>query len=211
MKKYLFFVFSIFISISSIAQVKFTETFDGSGHLDWNEYASKEVSALIKMGMLDLEVLKEGWVAKTQTDLPVLPEYDFKVTMKLVVPKIEKDEEFVILFDMDENFKRTAFVFSENKFVACTFTTKSAKNGMPSQCIFGDGEEIQIKLPKAKNREIEVVIERKGNKTIVSYNNIEVYKHNYKLHSPYLGFLTSTHLKVDELIVEQRYTGESSY
>lgn len=211
MKKISVLVFSILISVSTFAQVKLTETFDGSGHLDWNEYASKEASAIIKMGMLDLEVFKEGYVAKTQTDLPVLAEYDFKVTMKLVVPKINNEEEFVILFDMDENFKRTAFVFSENKFVACTFTTKSGKNGMPTQCFFGDGEETQIKLPKAKNRAIEVVIERKGNKTIVSYDNVEVYKHNYKLHSPYLGFLTSTHLKVDEIIVEQKYTGKSSY
>ncbi|MBQ4521164.1 MAG: hypothetical protein II999_11260 [Bacteroidaceae bacterium] len=200
MKTFLFLAFSIFMPVSVFSQIKITDTFDGTGTLDWSEYADKDVSALIKMGMLDMEVHEEGFYVNSCTDLPILPEYDFKVSVKLIIPKFDEEETSAILFDMDERFNRLAFIFKENKFIACTYN-KGKFN-------IEEGEEIRIKLPKKKNREIEVVIERRGGKIIISYDNIEIMRWKRPIHSPYLGFVTSSHLKVDEVIVEQEYTGD---
>lgn len=187
-------------SSNSFSQIKITETFDGAGVLDWNEYADKDVSALVKMGKLDLEVKKDKYYTICSTDLPILPEYDFKITMKLIVSKINEEDISAILFDMDEQFNRLAFIFQENKFIACTYN-KGKFN-------WEQGEDIRIKLPKDKNKQLEVVIERRGGKLIISYDNIEVLRWKREINSPYLGFITSSHLQVDEVVIEQEYTGE---
>ena len=82
----------LFYSSNVFSQIKITETFDGTGVLDWNEYADKDVSAIVKMGVLDLEVKKDKFYSICSTDLPILPEYDFKITMKLIVSKINEED-----------------------------------------------------------------------------------------------------------------------
>ena len=201
MRKNLLLLCLLIFSSSAIAQIKITDTFDGMGSLDWSQYADKDVSALTSMGFLELKVNKEGFYVNGSTDLPILPEYDFKITIKMVIPKFDEKEKSAILFDMDENFKRLAFIFQENRFIACTYN-----NGKFS---LDEGDVSRIKLPKKKNREIEVTIERRGGKIIISYDNIEVFRWKRPLHSPYLGFITSSHLKIDEVIVEQEYTGDN--
>ncbi len=200
MKKYLLLLLSILIySYSVNAQIKITETFDGTGTLDWNEYAYKDGSALIKMGVLDLEVRKDSSYATIGTDLPILPEYDFKISIKLIIPKFDEKEVSAIFFNMDEDFKRLAFIFQENKFLACTYNNGKFMN---------EGVDFKIKLPKKKNRELFVQLERRGGRIIVSYDNVEIFRWKRTLNSPYLGFATSSHLKVDEIVIEQEYTGE---
>ncbi|MBQ4632841.1 MAG: hypothetical protein IJ421_08525 [Prevotella sp.] len=190
----------LILSSSANAQIKIIDTFDGMSSLDWTQYADKDVSALTNMGFLELKVKKEGFYINSSTDLPILTEYDFKITIKMVIPKFDEKETSAILFDMNENFKRLAFIFQENKFIACTYN-----NGKFSM---DEGEEVRIKLPKKKDRPIEVTIERKGGKIIISYDNIEIFRWKRQLHSPYLGFITSSHLKIDEVIVDQEYTGD---
>lgn len=200
MKKYLLLLLSILIySYSVNAQIKITETFDGTGTLDWNEYAYKDGSALIKMGVLDLEVRKDSLYATIGTDLPILPEYDFKISIKLIIPKFDEKEVSAIFFNMDEDFKRLAFIFQEDKFFACTYNNGKFMN---------EGVDFKIKLPKKKNRELFVQLERRGGRIIVSYDNVEIFRWKRTLNSPYLGFATSSHLKVDEIVIEQEYTGE---
>lgn len=200
MKKYLLLLLSILIySYSVNAQIKITETFDGTGTLDWNEYAYKDGSALIKMGVLDLEVRKDSLYATIGTDLPILPEYDFKISIKLIIPKFDEKEVSAIFFNMDEDFKRLAFIFQEDKFLACTYNNGKFMN---------EGVDFKIKLPKKKNRELFVLLERRGGRIIVSYDNVEIFRWKRTLNSPYLGFATSSHLKVDEIVIEQEYTGE---
>ncbi|MBR5466655.1 MAG: hypothetical protein IKU79_04550 [Bacteroidaceae bacterium] len=200
MKKICALFFVVCIASVSFAQIKITDTFDGVGTLNWKEYVDKEVSALIKTGKLDMEVKEEGLYISSNADLPIVIEYDFKITMKLVFPKI-KDEHFsAVLFDMDEKFNRLAFLFRENKFIACTYN-KGKFN-------FDEGEEIKIKLPDGKNKEIEFVIEYKGGRLILSYDNIELLRWRRSVHSPYLGFMTTSRFMVDEVIIEQEYTGE---
>lgn len=198
--RHLLFVVTIFICAFANAQMRITDTFDSSGVLDWNEYANKEKSALIMMGMLNLEVHKAANVlVYTETDLPIQTEYDFKISSKLIVPKIESDEIFGILFDMDEKFNRLAFVFTEDKFIACNL-----KGG---KFDFENSYENLIKLPKAKDKNMEIVLEQKGGKLIVSYDNMEVLKQKRKINSPIFGFITTSKLQIDEVVLEQEYVG----
>lgn len=199
MKK-LFLAMAICLCSFANAQIRIVDTFDAAGTLDWNEFAQKEQSALIKMGLFELENKTQGALVKSETELPVLPEYDFKVTSKLIVPKIEGDEIFGILFDMDEKFNRLAFIFKEDYFLACVYN----RNGFN----WTNAYDEVIKLPKAKNREIEVIIEQRAGKLIVSYENIEIFSQRRTLQSPNFGFVTTSKLKIDEVIVEQDYTGE---
>lgn len=187
-------------SSSSFAQIKITETFDGAGRLDWNEHATKQTSALIKMGALDIEVMEKDYITWCLADLPIIAEYDFKITAKLIVPKIAETDSFGILIDMDKDFNMTAFLFTENKFKACKFND--------GKFLTNVGAERHIKLPKGKDRQMEVVIERRGGKYIISYDNIDTFKWSADITSPTLGFITSSHLKVDELIIEQQYSGK---
>ena len=86
----LFLLAVLLVSYSMNAQIKIVEDFDGTANFDWREYATKNKSALIKEGMLDLEVFKKGAIAMTSTDIPVLPEFDFKITMKIVIPEMSQ-------------------------------------------------------------------------------------------------------------------------
>ena len=199
MKRIFVLAFVLLCTVVVSAQIRIVDNFDGATALDLNEHADKDVSALVKMGVLDLEVHKEGFYVFCSSDLPILLEHDFKITIKLIVPKIDEKNQFGILFDMDEDFNRLAFVFQEDKFIACPYNRGRFMDEM--------GEELKIKLPKARNKNMEVVIERKGGKIIVSYDNMEVLRWKRQLNSPYLGFVTSSHLKVDEVIIEQAYTG----
>ncbi|MBR7134993.1 MAG: hypothetical protein IKC85_05520 [Bacteroidaceae bacterium] len=198
--KNLFIALSLLLYTSvATAQINITETFDGVGTLDWSEYADKDVSALIEMGVLDLEVKKEGFIVLCHTDLPVIPEYDFKVTAKLLIPKID-EKEFGILFDMDEDYNRQGLVFMEDKFIACKYNGNTR--------IAGNSFELPIKLAKSRDRNMEVTIERKGGRIIVYYDNIEIFKQKRPFYDAKLSFFTTTKLKVEELIVEQPYTGD---
>lgn len=185
---------------TSFAQIKLTETFDDAGTLDWDEHATKKTSALIKMGALELEALDKDYKVWCLTDLPIIPEYDFKITAKLIIPKITETDTFGVLIDMDEDFNMSAFLFTEDKFRACKFN-----NG---KILTDVGSERHIKLPKSKERKMEVVIERRGSKYLVSYDNIDTFKWSVPISSPAFGFISYSHLKVDELIIEQYYGGK---
>ena len=151
MKKLLLLFSLLLITLSTFAQTAITqtaitETFEGAGRLDWHEYATKQSRALIIMDALNIEVLEKNYIAWCLSDLPIIPEYDFKITAKLNVPKINDTDFFGILIDMDKDFNMTAFLFSENIFKARKF---NYGNFLP--CI---GTDIHIKLPESKNKKI---------------------------------------------------------
>lgn len=198
--RYLLLFTTLLLCPFTNAQIRITETFESSKVLDWNEYATKEKSALIMMDMLNLENKKgEKILVHTETDLPIQTEYDYKITSKLIIPKINSDEIFGILFDMDEDFNILAFIFSENSFKVCTF------NG--GKLNFENSYDLIIKLPKGKDKLMEFVIEQKGGKLIISYDNMEIFSHKRTIYSPIFGFITTSKLQIDEVVVEQEYVG----
>lgn len=197
----LFLLAVLLVSYSMNAQIKIVEDFDGTANFDWREYATKNKSALIKEGMLDLEVFKKGAIAMTSTDIPVLPEFDFKITMKIVIPEMSEKDTIAILFDKDKDSNRHAFIYMEDTFIQCKYN-----NG---KFYFDKGEMNDIKFPKEKNKKTEIVIERKGGKLIVSHDNMkDMTPWRVDVDSPELGFLTTSRLKIDEVIVEQEYMGK---
>ena len=152
------------------------------------------------MDMLNLENKKgEKILVHTETDLPIQTEYDYKITSKLIIPKINSDEIFGILFDMDEKFNRLAFIFSEDSFKVCTF------NG--GKFNFENSYDLIIKLPKGKDKLMEFVLEQKGGKLIISYDNMEIFSQKRTIYSPIFGFITTSKLQIDEVVVEQEYVG----
>ncbi|MBR4963073.1 MAG: hypothetical protein IKY54_04140 [Muribaculaceae bacterium] len=195
MKKVILFVLLFPLAFSVAAQIKIVEDFEGSSKLNWTEYADKTMSTIVKNGTLDLDVLSKDVLAIwCDTDLPIMPEQDFKITAKLLVPKIDDENKFGIIIDRDQDFNRLAFLFKEDKFMAYQFCSGDIKSV---------GESIRIKLPGGKNQRIEVVLERKGGSFIISYNNIEIYKWKRPFYSPNFSFYTTSHLIVEEMVLEQ--------
>ena len=64
-----------------------------------------------------------------------------------------------------------------------------------------------IKLPKSKEKLIEVVLEQRGGKLIVSYDNMEIFAQKRTIYSPNFGYITTSKLQVDEVTVVQEYVG----
>lgn len=195
MKRLFSLMLLLTIVFTAKAQFKIVEDFEGSSKFNWSEYADKEMSTLIMGGYLELNKLSDDLAAIwCHTDLPINPELDFKITAKLLVPKIEEGEKFGVLIDRDEDFNKLAFLFEPEKFMAYQYNDGIDKT---------KGETIRIKLKEGKNQTIDLVIERKGGSYIISYNNMEVFRWRKPLNSPYFAFFTTSKLKVEEMTLEQ--------
>ncbi len=190
----------ILIGSAANAQIRIHEDFENSAILDWTEYADKDASAIIKMGALHLDIHKEGYRINCTTELPVVPEYDFRLKAKLLIPKVSEDEYFGVLFDMDDNFNKLAFIFSEDSFEVRLYNR--------GRFVEEYGDFRRIKLKKGRNVEMEFELIRSGGSVIVQYNNIEIFRQKRPIHSPHFGFITNSKLSVEELILEQDYSGQ---
>lgn len=203
MKHIITLLLALLIASSANGQIRIVEDFEDSTSLDWTEYADKDVRAVVQMGALELEAMDSEFAVNCTTELPIIPEYDFKVIAKLTIPKIDDENLFGILVDMDEDFNKLAFLFMEGLFVV-----RHYNNGVIDK---SRGEIRQIKLKGGKNRTMELVLTRKGGSYIIEYDNIEVFRWKRALHSPHFGFYTTGKLRVEEMILEQEYTGQQEY
>lgn len=201
MKRLVLLMLALLITSVAGAQVRIVEDFENSTALDWSEYADKRMSALVMMGALELKALEDFMPVSCTAELPVVPEYDFKIKAKLFIPKVDDKHVFGVIVDMDEDFNKIAFLFSEDMFVV-----RHYNNGKIDS---EKGEIRPIKLKGGKDRTMELEVIRRGGSYIVNYDNIEVLRWKRRLESPHFGFFTTSHLKVDEVIVEQEYTGQS--
>ena len=190
----------ILICSAANAQIRIHEDFENSTILDWTEYADRDVSAIIKMGAIHMDVHEEGWRISCTTELPVVPEYDFRIKVKLLIPKISKEDYFGVLFDMDDKFNKLAFIFSEDSFDIGILNR--------GQFVEEYGDSRRIKLKKGRNVEMEFELIRSGGSVIVQYNNIEIFRQKRPIHSPHFGFITNSKLRVEDLILEQDYSGQ---
>lgn len=198
MKKiFLLFVVVVMTLDVASAQIRIVEKFDdGASKFEWSEFADKTMSTLIKGGCLEMSVLSKDIVSIwCDTYLPIDPDQDFKITAKLLLPKIEEGEKFGVLIDRDEEFNKLAFLFEPGRFIA----TYQSNN----QILYDKGDKVRIKLEKGKDQILDLQIERRGGTYIVSYNNMEVYRWRKALNTPYFAFFTTSKLKIDELVVEQ--------
>lgn len=100
------------------AQTVVSEEFDGSTHLDWQEYADKTGSALAQNGYFELKPLSKETVVMTRAMLPIDVEGDFKVCCTVFLPHMGDDNKFGIFFDMDDSFNKTLMLFAKER-VSC--------------------------------------------------------------------------------------------
>jgi hypothetical protein len=174
------------------------EKFDDKVFLDWQEYADKNASAIVKAGFLELQCKEKERAAIVLVDLPISVESDFKISGKIIVPKLNDENRFGIIIDMDEDFNKCIFLLKESLFSCYVYG-----NGK-----FVTGEERRIKLKGGKNQTVDFVLERRGNKYIFSTNNMKIFEYRRKITSPVFGFYTENEslIKIDELVIEQEYS-----
>lgn len=176
------------------AQMKIVEDFENGATLEWEEFSNKAGSAIVKEGFIELKSSKKHQIAATSAKLPINGNYDFKITAKILIPKFNKRTGLDIILS-DSNLTPVFFAgFSENKLFS-----------------LADMKPIQskIKLPKGTDKKIEVVIEVIGNDVIVTVDNVELIRTEKNGYPELIAFDTNTHIKIDEVIIEQEYTGDS--
>lgn len=201
MKKYMFItILAAFCSLAEIvcAQNVIVENFDDKVHFDWQEYADKYGSALIKNGVLELACNEDEKAKTVECELPLRIEGDFKITATIRCPVLNDKNFFGIIIDKDENLNKCLFLLRESEFMCCVYNRHK-----PSE--FSDSRP--VKLKGSRDRTVEIVLERKGGKYIFSMNNMEIYKWARSMKSADFGFYTENKSKIliEEIKVEQDF------
>lgn len=190
----IFLIIILICAMTLNAQIKIVEDFENGATLGWEEFSNKTGSAIIKEGFIELKSHKKRQVAATNVKLPINGNYDFKITAKILIPKFNKKMGLDIFF-LDSNLKPVFFAgVTENRLFS-----------------FVDQKPIQskIKLPKGNDKIIEFVIEFIGNDVTLTVDNVELIRTEKNGCPELIGFDTNTLIKIDEVIIEQEYTGDS--
>jgi len=191
----------LLLPLGAAAQgLKIVDAFDGSSPLEWEEYSEKEASAMILNGYLELKCMQKDWMATIMTTLPIYVEHDFKISCNLTVSRLDKESRFGVLIDRDEAFNKCAFLFCEG-----TFECRFLNNGKFREA----GETQRVKLKGGKDRSVDLVLERKGGKYILSVDNMGVFEQRLPITTPLFGFYTdgNSTLRINSVTVEQDYDG----
>lgn len=187
-----------------MAQLRIVDEFDGSSRFEWDEMIDKKnFSVLVQNGYLEIKPLNnEGTIVYCSTKLPLVSDFDCKITANLRFPKLDKYSRFGLVIDIDgKTLDQYAFLMEAGLFTAC---------------LFNDGRPLPTprfqrttKFRYGKDVTVEVVLERKGSKWIFSYDNIEIFEWPIKeFNSPLFAFVTQVEMQVEKLVVEQPYIGE---
>ncbi|WP_418982874.1 hypothetical protein [Alistipes sp.] len=190
---------ALVLPLAAAAQTKITETFVETPTLDWEEYADKQGSALVQSGYIELKSLVRDRFATILTELPVFTDYDFKLSARLLVPKIDDTNRFGILIDRSENFDTCLFLLKEEYFGCFVYNNGKEVSGWTER----------TKLKGGKNRTVEIVLERKAGRYIFTVNNMEIFRLRRPMNDPIFGFYTENEssIRIEEFTVEQDYDG----
>lgn len=152
------------------------------GRLDWNEYAEKNKSALIKGNCMYLTCRKENESALSVARLPMSPRDNFYLMYGMTVPKLDNKHLCGVIFNYQDEDNYNGVFFDDKKFYYI-----SRENGVTYTEKKGD-----VKFKSKKNVPIVVVLTHVGNKLNVNVNNMDIYERtNVKLRHPFCGFYTS--------------------
>jgi len=170
-----------------------TETFDNN-LFRWDEFYEKDCSAGIEDGYFVLKGQKDNG-GHSVAELPIFNDRNFKITFKFLVPKLNDEYYFGVIFNYEDGDNYESFELMERKF----------------QCVNVKDGEIRMSrrgpviLSGGKNKNVEVVVEKKGGKLIFSVDNMEVITITRDVRLTTFGFLVEGDnvLKVDEVSVEQ--------
>ncbi len=177
------------------------ETFDESDNkMGWSEFSEKKASALIQDGyyvITQKATTKKSQIKFPMAELPINVHNNFKVSFKFWFEKFSKKNFFAV------GSNNAYFMFWVDKlFPIVASTEETSTNNID----FRKGG-LPIILKKGKNKEVLVEWEKKGRKTIISVDGMEVYTTEDIVYSSKVFFiqdLSAQTLKVDEVIIEQR-------
>ncbi|MDE7166727.1 MAG: hypothetical protein K2O17_06835 [Bacteroidaceae bacterium] len=177
-----------------------TYTFE-DGRLDWNEYAEKNKSALIKGNYMLLTCRKENESALSVARLPISPRDNFALAYSMLVPKLDNAHLFGVIFNYQDEDNYNGVFFDNKKFYYI-----SRENGATYTEKKGD-----VKFKSKKNVPVIVVLAHIGNKLYVNLNNMDIYERtDVKLRHPFCGFYTSgkSSLAAGDIVVKQELQKE---
>ncbi|MDR1348805.1 MAG: hypothetical protein LBJ63_10375 [Prevotellaceae bacterium] len=196
MKKILLAVF-VLISAFVNAQDKrvVTETFD-SNKFQWDEFYEKDCSGSIQDGYFVLQNKKNEHLVRSVTELPINVDNNFKITFKFLIPKVNDEYYFGIIFNYEDENNYNNFLVSEKKYKIL-----NKINGISSISRQGG-----IILKSGKNKEVIIELEKKGENLSFHVDNMEAIRITKKLKFNTFGFQVedANTIKVDEVVIEQQ-------
>ena len=195
--KNIIFTVCIFICAFANAQDKIIvkEDFENN-KFQWEEFFEKEYSGNIQDGYYILQNKKKDYFVHSVTELPINIDENFKITFKLLVPKLNDEYYFGIIFNYEDENNYSNFLVSEKKFKI--WNRVNGTNSLSRQN--------SIILKSGKNREVVIEMEKKGDKLIFRVDNMDAVSITKKLNFNTFGFQVenANTIKVDEIIIEQQ-------
>jgi hypothetical protein len=197
MKKAIILLANIFFLNLAIAQDINTkkETFE-ENRFSWEEFSEKTKEAKIQNGYLTLKSKKEEGAALVFANFPLRIQENFKITYKLLLPKIDDKNLFGLVFNYDvENDNYSAFLLKEKYFCYATYEDDDFKVNKKGDLILKGGSK----------KEVIIDLEKKGAKLIFSVNGMQVYERTITPEFPCFGFYTAgkSVVMVDEISIYQ--------
>lgn len=194
MKKIVFLMALLCATIVANAEkVTRTDDFtDGESKFGFEATADKKHSVTLDGEYLVITSKKDWYKAGTR--FPVMARNNFKISYKLLFPKLDEDHVFGLVFNYDEDENTGDILYiTENKFYI--FDADGTKLGKAEK----------IKLKKGKNVEVNVDIEKKGKKTLISINGVDFVNEDLIIKTSYMGFCVNEKntLKVDQIQIVQ--------
>lgn len=197
-------VFTIYIGILTnvlVAQNQSIkkETFDQNTY-GWEEKVEKKKSAIIKDGYLVLTNKKKEGSIEITTRLPLQVKKRFKVTSKLLIPKLNDENRFGVIFNKIDDENYLAFLVKKDNYYLINKennTTTLEKTG-------------KIKLKDGKNQTVTIILENKGGKLILVVNGMTALEVIQDLRYSDFGFYSegAATIKIDEILIEQQIDEE---
>ncbi len=199
MKRYLILLLSILFVVELYAQdIVFTkETFDDNNNIfGLEEFKSRNSSGVISDGCYIYTKKKWDIFHSIKLKIPVSEYGNFMVEFRFILPKFNKETTLSI---STGNFVAQC---RENRF----FPNIGVVDGLvASSDIEYFPKGLPILLPKGKDKEINIKIERKGRTTYLYVNDMEVYMTKNVIYGGSdfeIGFPFGV-LKIDEIIVQR--------
>ena len=179
--------------VANAEKVTRTDDFtDGESKFGFEAIADKKHSVSLDGEYLVITSKKDWYKAGTR--FPVMARNNFKISYKLLFPKLDDDHVFGLVFNYDEDENNGDILYiTENKFYI--YDAEGTKLGKAEK----------IKLKKGKNVEVNVDIEKKGKKLLISINGVDFVNEDLEIKTSYMGFCVNEKntLKVDQIKIVQ--------
>lgn len=193
--KRILFLMCLVAAIGANAQEKMIikETFENN-RLRWDEFFEKDCSCNLGNGYLELQNKKDGWTVWNSTELPVSPDANFKITSRILVPKLNDTYFFGILFNYEDENNYSSFMVSEKRFRLYNKTNGTNSLSRHNSIILNSG----------RNKEVVIEMEKRGDKLTFCVDGMEALKMTKRINYSTFGFIVNgaNTIKVLEVDIE---------